>query len=106
MYLAFLAVSCVGFSSLAAREFIALGTKDRMSAVSAIKESLTMLDLHKAEGPKTDASSVLETSTKSGKGRGKGRGKGEGRERGDAAEAAAEDASAPRPTLSTLSPRM
>ena len=49
MYLAFLAVSCVGFSSLAAREFIALGTKDRMSAVSAIKESLTMLDLHKAE---------------------------------------------------------
>ena len=55
MYLAFLAVSCVGFSSLAAREFIALGTKDRMSAVSAIKESLTMLDLHKAEGPKTDA---------------------------------------------------
>ena len=76
MYLAFLAVSCAGFSSLAAREFIALGTRDRMSATSAIKESLTMLDLHKAEGPKPETSSTSESSTKSGKGRGKGRGKG------------------------------
>ena len=79
MYLAFLAVSCAGFSSLAAREFIALGTRDRMSATSAIKESLTMLDLHKAEGPKPETSSTSESSTKSGKGRGKGRDKGRGK---------------------------
>lgn len=50
LYLAFLAVSCVGFSSLAAREFVALSSRDRNNASTAIKECATMLDLKDAEG--------------------------------------------------------
>ena len=72
MYLAFLAVSCAGFSSLAARDFVALGTSRRFAA-TAIKECATMLDLHNAgekkEGDKnaSGSSAVAVKSKKKGK---------------------------------------
>ena len=71
LYLAFLAISCAGFSSLAAREFVALGSRDRRSASTAIKECATMLDLQDADAkekqrsPESDAKTV-ESSTASG----------------------------------------
>ena len=71
LYLAFLAISCAGFSSLAAREFVALGSRDRRSASTAIKECATMLDLQDADAkekqrsPESDKKTV-ESSTASG----------------------------------------
>jgi hypothetical protein len=50
LYLAFLAVSCAGFSSLAARELVALqaSREQTRKATSYVKECATMLDLQKA----------------------------------------------------------
>lgn len=39
LYLAFLAISCAGFSSLAARELVTLGSRDRRTATTAVKEA-------------------------------------------------------------------
>ena len=54
LYLAFLAVSCAGFTTLAARDFVALGTNDRRLAGTAIKEVSTMLELNKAAEKEKD----------------------------------------------------
>lgn len=72
LYLAFLAISCAGFSSLAAREFVALGSRDRRSASTAIKECATMLDLRDADAKEKEApaegsaKSAAESSSASG----------------------------------------
>jgi ABC-type uncharacterized transport system fused permease/ATPase subunit len=73
MYLAFLAVSCAGFSSLAARDFVALGTSDRRFAATAIKECATMLDLHKAGEKKEGDKDASESSAVAAKGKNKGK---------------------------------
>jgi hypothetical protein len=80
LYLAFLAISCAGFSSLAAREFITLGSRDRRTATTAMKECATMLDVHKADKDATaekDGKAVAVVATKGGK-KGKKRASGGG----------------------------
>ena len=62
LYLAFLAISCAGFSSLAAREFVALGSRDRRSASTAIKECATMLDLRDADAKDKDTPSSEDSA--------------------------------------------
>ena len=71
MYLAFLAVSCAGFSSLAAREFVSLN-KSRQAAAKAVREVSTMLDLTKIGGASSDGKGTKsEGKTKSGGGKAK-----------------------------------
>ena len=62
LYLAFLAISCAGFSSLAAREFVALGSRDRRSASTAIKECATMLDLRDADAKEKETPSSEDSA--------------------------------------------
>ena len=62
LYLAVLAISCAGFSSLAAREFVALGSRDRRSASTAIKECATMLDLRDADAKDKDTPSSEDSA--------------------------------------------
>jgi|TARA_B110000977_G_scaffold199378_1_gene286558 hypothetical protein len=49
----------VGFSSLAAREFVALSSRDRRSASTAIKECATMLDLKEVDGKEKKEQTLL-----------------------------------------------
>ena len=83
LYLAFLAVSCAGFSSVAARELITLGSRDRRTATTAMKECATLLDVQKAdkgEG-KEDVKDSGGGGGKGKRGKKKGRGDGTGKEK-------------------------
>jgi ABC-type uncharacterized transport system fused permease/ATPase subunit len=73
LYLAFLAVSCAGFTTLAARDFVALGTNDRRLAGTAIKEVSTMLELNKAAEKEKDKDGAGAGAEKPGSSKRRGR---------------------------------